>query len=125
MNINSDGFRDEPFTTKGKKKRIAFIGDSVTEGFGVEIEDRYSDRFGSLFNNEIETLNFGIAGYTTIDELEILKKYIIPSQPDMVVLQVYFNDFARNLNRIAAKKEEPKETVVAAVAKQQQQKNQG
>jgi len=106
MIINSEGFRDKPFKKKGKKKRFAFIGDSVSEGFGVEVENRYSDRLASLYNNEIETLNFGIAGYTTIDELEVLKTKIIPLQPDVVILQVCFNDFADNLKQLSPKKEQ-------------------
>ncbi|MFI5219163.1 MAG: SGNH/GDSL hydrolase family protein [Bacteroidia bacterium] len=104
-NINSMGFRDSNYNVrKGKnKKRICFIGDSVTEGYGIEVPQRYSNltavKANSLAQNnsiEYESLNFGISRYATSNELAVLKNYVLPMAPDIVFLQICFNDIAPN-----------------------------
>lgn len=100
--INSRGFRDVNHTEKNDstKTRIAFIGDSVTEGFGVETETRFSNVFenkvNEVYHGMLETFNFGIAGYSTMDELEILKSEVLACDPHYVFLQMNLNDFSRN-----------------------------
>ena len=99
--INSDGFRDVEHTAAnpGKRKRLAFMGDSVTEGIGVESKDRFSDRMSALLAKQkmdYEVFNFGIARHNTFDELEVLKRYVVDYQPYMIVLQVSENDVSAN-----------------------------
>lgn len=97
---NELGFRDKTFVThNSRKKKIAFIGDSVTEGFGVDPPNRYSNITETLAQNsdmQFESLNFGIAGFATVDELNILIKYVVPLKPAIAVLQFCQNDFQRN-----------------------------
>ena len=41
--INSNGFRDNEFSTKGAFQRVLFVGDSYTFGWGVDQADILSD----------------------------------------------------------------------------------
>lgn len=98
FNINNMGFRDFDRTPSSNKKRIAFIGDSVTEGFGVDTSERYSNLVAFQLNTDnvaVEMLNFGISGHAPYDELEILKDYVIPFSPQVVLLQVCLGDFTQ------------------------------
>lgn len=114
--INNLGFRDKPFNHQKNKKRVAFIGDSVIEGFGVDVEERATNIAEKELSKafEIEFYNFGIEGYSTLDEINILKKFALPMQPDLVVLQICFNDLAHNfklLNNISLKEKEEKKGI--------------
>jgi len=99
---NGEGFRDRTHEkeNKSRKIRIAFLGDSVTEGFGVEESDRYSSLIEKELNSKrdsFEILNFAVAGHATRDELEILKSNVLAYHPDFVFLQINLNDFSRNV----------------------------
>jgi hypothetical protein len=86
---NSQKFRDEEFTMK-KEKLAVFMGDSFTQGFGI---NNYEKRFSNLVeaNTNYETWNLGIQGAdvkTYVGMLLHSTKYI----PDVLYLQFYFND---------------------------------
>ncbi len=101
---NKMGFRERnPDTVKNGKKRIAFIGDSVTEGFGVETNDRFTNLIEKYLNEKglkAETINFAVSGHATIDQIQVLNNFILPLKPDMVCLQMCFNDFKRNMDML-------------------------
>ncbi|MGI9305486.1 MAG: hypothetical protein ACR2RB_22700, partial [Gammaproteobacteria bacterium] len=48
----------------------------------------------ALQNNElpVQVLNFGRPGAETVDHIEILNKYVIPANPDFILLQWFIND---------------------------------
>ncbi len=78
--------------------RIAFLGDSYVYGQGVDYSRIFSMQTGERLQRlnpgrRIEILNFGKQGADTMDELEILKKDILPYDPDIVVLGFVLNDF--------------------------------
>ncbi len=86
---NSNQFRDEEFTMK-KEKLIVFMGDSFTQGFGI---NNYKKRFSNIVeaNSDFETWNMGIQGADAKTYLGLLMhstKYI----PDVLFVQFYFND---------------------------------
>ena len=95
--INDEGFRDKPFSILKKKKRVAIIGDSVIEGFGVEKQDRISDIVAKSFPN-MELFNFGMGGYSTFDAFHILKQKVSRYQPEILLIQVCHNDLEHNFN---------------------------
>ena len=72
MRTNRYGFRERDLTTPDKPHgvyRIAFVGDSVTLGQGVAEEDTFTRKLEIFANglkpiNKIQTLNFGVDGYT-------------------------------------------------------------
>lgn len=98
VKINSDGLRDYEYT-KGKPDgtyRIAFIGDSVTFGWGVPFNETTPKILEDMLNNnknkKYEVINFGIGNYNTKQELTLLKEKVLDYNPDMVILGYYIND---------------------------------
>lgn len=60
--INALGMRDKARTKKklGSRHRIVFMGDSFTEGYGVEQESAYPRVVEELSGDRIECLNMGL-----------------------------------------------------------------
>ena len=77
--------------------RIAVIGDSLTWGNGVLRGERFGDllqaRLGQRSDLTYQVLNFGMAGWDTVHELEVLRTLVLKASPDFVLLQWYVNDF--------------------------------
>ncbi|HKX46104.1 MAG TPA: GDSL-type esterase/lipase family protein, partial [Planctomycetota bacterium] len=96
---NSLGFRG-PEWTRAKPPgtvRIVGLGDSVMMGYGVPIEESYlallerqlaAARPGVRF----ECLDLGVAGYNTVQEVEVLRQVGLGLDPDLVLLGVVPND---------------------------------
>lgn len=97
--INAHGLRDRERKVEKAPgtKRIILLGDSVVAGaegirdhaltISRQLEDKYTDP-------SIEVLNFGINGYCTRAEVELLKQKGLPFKPDLVILVfVGSNDF--------------------------------
>lgn len=57
---NSKGFRDAEREVNGETKRVIALGDSFTEGIGVQVEDRLTNLLETETN--IPHLNYGLAG---------------------------------------------------------------
>jgi lysophospholipase L1-like esterase len=96
--INSQGFRDYEYSIDkpADTLRIAVVGDSITYGAGVNLEDSYVKQLERLLNNrcskKVEALNFGVAGASTINELELIQKKVLLYEPDILMLQMDPND---------------------------------
>jgi len=78
--------------------RIAFFGDSMTYGQGVEFEDTFAFQTGEILRRElnrtdIEILNFGVPAYNILDNLENLKTNVLRYEPDIIVYGYCINDF--------------------------------
>jgi hypothetical protein len=69
--------------------KYAFIGDSFTEGIGVE----YDKTFVGLFNDNNDTLNLGISGHSPFLYLKRLKFYSEKISFDNLVLFLDLTDF--------------------------------
>jgi lysophospholipase L1-like esterase len=98
--INSMGFRgtDKNFEKQNSIIRIAFLGDSFTLGIGVKDEDTLSEKFKKALlqrYGNIETLNFGLSGSSTSDQIKLLEEYVISFKPDVVVIVLFLNDAMR------------------------------
>jgi GDSL-like Lipase/Acylhydrolase family len=98
--INSLGFRGRE-TTEAKPDdvyRIVVLGDSVTFGWGVNVEDRYVDVVEKRLANEtvqgkrIEFVNFAVPGYETMHHAYWFRQTTARYQPDAVVLALNRND---------------------------------
>ena len=98
--INDLGFREKKISQQNKGKiRLAFLGDSVTEGFGVSIDDRYTSLVEKSLiaqKHPVETINFAVAGHSTSDQLAVFRKFLIQFHPDYLFLQMCYNDFDKN-----------------------------
>ena len=75
--INSLGFRDRvvrEVPLRGERRRILFIGDSFTEGIGVDYEKTFVGLVEeALAERQIEVLNAGAASYTPIIDYRRVK----------------------------------------------------
>lgn len=94
---NSHGFRDREFTLRPEPgtKRVAVIGDSVTMGAGVEFHESFPAVLNRMFaeaNENIELYNFGVTGYNTEQEFQVLKTKAIHYHPDFVLWVYHPND---------------------------------
>ncbi|NOX85986.1 MAG: SGNH/GDSL hydrolase family protein [Chlorobi bacterium] len=87
---NKIGFRDIDHGPKSKK-RIAFIGDSFVWGYDVEYGERFTEYLQQRLTNW-EIINMGVSGYSTDQELILLKNWFDYFKPDIVFLVVCDND---------------------------------
>ena len=94
ININQDGFRvSSDSTVKDNNCTIAFLGDSLTMGWGVEDYETYS----SIISNKMRCngYNMGVSSYGTVREVLRLNESNMPI-PDYIVLQYADNDLKEN-----------------------------
>ena len=98
VSINGKGLRgrEVPDARIPNRRRILFIGDSVTFGFGVEEQQTLPAVVESLLNTtspeSTETVNGGVTGYSSWQELEWLSKEGVRYDPDVIVLTFVLND---------------------------------
>ena len=105
IRINQHGFRDKPTLTQEKSeksKRVAFLGDSITLGMGLDEEDIFLRVWERNINRnkkspQWEALNFSIDGYNTIQLYELLKDKVLDFNPDHLVYVMCLNDFDFNV----------------------------
>src|SRR5262245_30857172 len=79
---------DYPLTKSNGKKRLLFIGDSVTRR--GHIVDALKDEYGSL---KYEYWNAGVESFNTIQEVRYYKHFNRALRPDEVLLTFHLNDF--------------------------------
>jgi lysophospholipase L1-like esterase len=98
IHINQYGMRgpDFPFE-KGKFRRVAVLGDSTTFGYGVQDDESYAAVLERMLNNRdqpnrYQTLNFGVAGYSTKEEAVVLERKALAFEPDAVIIGYNLND---------------------------------
>jgi hypothetical protein len=115
IRINSSGFRDREYSLEKPAGifRIVVLGDSMTEGFQVPLEQTFTKVLETLLNERVssdtslvdttfsvmkfEVLNLGVAAYGTSQEYLLLKEYGFRYQPDLVVLAfLTLNDVLNN-----------------------------
>ncbi len=103
VNINKQGFKDEEFVRQktDNRIRIVMLGDSITEGAHVPSGKTFSDRLEAHLNSRAraigsslnyEVMNFGVGGYNLDAEVETLKTKALAYSPDVVVLNMFYND---------------------------------
>ncbi len=89
IKYNSWGFRDVEHDTEKDDDvfRILIIGDSFTLGYGIDdFEDAYPRLLQKRLGNDYEVITLAKAGYSTIDELDVLNSIGINLNPDLIVL---------------------------------------
>jgi hypothetical protein len=104
--INSQGLRDGEHANPKPPGvlRIAVLGDSFTEAFQVAVEDAFwavlERRLAAcpgLDGRVVETLNFGVSGFSTAQSLIVLRRKVWRYDPDLVLLAFYVgNDVEDN-----------------------------
>jgi lysophospholipase L1-like esterase len=95
VDINSVGLRDdEPRAEGAGLRRVVFLGDSLTFGWGVE-EDRSFAHLLEVSLGEAgptEVLNFGTGNYNTTQEVELFLERGRDFRPEQVVVFYFIND---------------------------------
>lgn len=80
---------------------ILFLGDSLTEGYGLNKEAAYPSlveaRIATQLDKKVEVINGGVSGSTTSDGLARLKWYL-KKNPDIVFIALGANDGLRGLD---------------------------
>ncbi|MGE0454442.1 MAG: HEAT repeat domain-containing protein [Vicinamibacteria bacterium] len=103
--INGDGFRDR--THPGEKTagvaRIAFLGDSVTFGHGLEPAQAFPRVLQSLYDREgapVEVMSFALWGYSTRQERYAYERVARRYRPDRVLVAICLNDIPEVKNNL-------------------------
>lgn len=81
-------------------KTIVFIGDSLTEGYGVKSEEAYPAQLEKMFHangrSDVKIINGGISGSTTANASS-RTKWFLKMKPDIIVYALGANDGLRGL----------------------------
>lgn len=96
IKINSNGYHDDEFSlVKSKNEyRIFMLGNSITMGHGVTKEETFSSQLEKLpltSKIKLNVFNLGVQGYSTEQELEVLKREI-KYDPNLIILEFCLND---------------------------------
>jgi lysophospholipase L1-like esterase len=98
VTTNSRGLRERelPVTKPAGTRRVVFLGDSVTFGAGVRDDEPFPRLLEASISSSgagpIESVNTGVVGYNSIQELARLERVGLSYQPDVVVLTFVVND---------------------------------
>jgi len=100
---NAQGYWDYPrtFDKPAGTFRIVLIGDSVAVGDGVDIQDRFGQvlerRLNEKLSYPVELITLARTGYSSSQELVILKNEAFDYGPDLILWSYVLNDPAHPL----------------------------
>ena len=91
---NGAGFRDTDHAVQKPAgvKRIVVVGDSVSEGYGVEFPDVFARVLQSRLGEGYEVINVAAGGLNTPQEVHLLEQVGAKYSPDLVVVNFVLND---------------------------------
>jgi len=95
LRTNSLGYRNPELTSK-ERPRLLFLGDSITFADYVHEKDTYVrivQELSEETSKPVETVNAGVGATGLTDYFSILKKSGLGTNPDLVVVGLYLNDF--------------------------------
>ncbi|PIK15376.1 arylesterase [Halobacteriovorax sp. JY17] len=87
--------------------KVLFIGDSLTEGYGIAKEKAYPyllrDILEKKYSKKIEVINGSVSGSTTASGASRLK-WFLRSKPEVLILALGANDGLRGIDLTSSKK---------------------
>ena len=97
FHYNNQGFRDRNHQIDNPtgEYRIVVVGDSVTEGYGVDWENIFSSLLQGHFNDKNDTaeiITFAQGGLNTPQEIHLLSQAGLIYKPNLVILNFVLND---------------------------------
>jgi hypothetical protein len=101
---NAQGFRDDTDYSHDKSPdvlRVLMLGDSHTQGFEARQGQTYAEvleRYLRAHGVRAQTLNTGISGFGTAEQLVFLENEGIRYDPDVIVVGFYANDYEDSVN---------------------------
>lgn len=78
-------------TDSAGRKRVVFLGDSNTFGFGTPTADSFVEVADRLLP-DVDMINLGVIGYSSYQGHLTLEKHLPLLKPDLVVVSFNFND---------------------------------
>jgi len=100
VTTNSYGMRGKELTVEKPENiiRVALIGDSFAFGWGVEENKIFAEVIEQELNKSntgkrYEVLNFGVPGYSTFQEVDVLEEKGLKFKPDLVLIYFVDNDW--------------------------------
>jgi len=105
--VNAHGYRGSDIGMKPDSRKIVFLGDSITFGLGAEHAATFPMLIDRRLNHvnttgrEFEVANLAMFAYAPAHELETLKSVALNLKPEVVILQLYLNDFTPKAAAIA------------------------
>lgn len=97
VRTNAMGFRGPEIAAKAQDgvARIAFVGDSITLGWGVAEQETFSHKVVadlSRRGRKVDGFNLGVGNFNTTQELALFLKAGASMRPDIIVLSYFIND---------------------------------
>ena len=115
--INQEGYRDvdHPLAKPPGTYRILLLGDSMSEGVEVALQDVYWKRLESILpecpafsGRRIEVISLAVNGYGTAQEYLTLRERGLKYRPDLVLLAFFTgNDFTDNTKALGRHRHRP------------------
>ena len=101
ITINAEGFRGKVVQVPKAKgrKRILFLGDSNTFGYGVDEGTRFSNLLERRLDG-YDTVNLGVFGYGTDQEAILFEREGVRFEPDLVIVAFSPGDLNDNRSSI-------------------------
>lgn len=99
VQINSAGMREGECVVEKPEgtRRIAVLGDSFVSNLDVDAADVFTEVMETLLPPSCQVLNFGVNGFSPVQEYLLLKDLAVRYRPDVVLMVVYLrNDFDDN-----------------------------
>jgi hypothetical protein len=96
VRINPQGLRDDDYAAQpAGGRRLLILGDSFGWGFGVELDERFSELIEGA-NPDWEVINASVSGYGTDQDLLYMRTAGVAFRPDVVLLLFHENDLENN-----------------------------
>ena len=96
IRINERGLRGGPVSsTRNGKRRILFLGGSVTLGWGVPEAETVTECLRAMFKadgQDVEVLNAGIGNYNAVRYVERFKRRLADLDPTDIVVHYFVRD---------------------------------
>lgn len=91
--FNEEGFRQYG-VPRSSHSKVLVIGDSFTQALQVSDDKTYYARLGDKIG--VKIFAYGCGGYGTLQEYQVLNRYLDSIKPDVIIWQFCFNDFVNN-----------------------------
>ncbi len=94
VRINAHGLRGPDFAASKPPgvRRIVLLGDSVTFGYGVTVEESFAGQLRRQLGPGVEVINAGVTGYSSWQGLRLYETIVREVRPDVLLVLFGYND---------------------------------
>lgn len=112
--FNSLGYRSD-IEFKLNKKPIILLGDTISFGLGLKIQDTFSHIIASHFKKPVYNFSWGCYAHTNYEQLNLLKSIFEVDEPSLIIFQI--NGLNRYRNNGVISFNNPKELIISEYKK--------